>query len=177
LKQLLLSNIDGTLVDTAGAGLDALLAGMRTPFPHTATAHFRPWTCAERPMPAVIRDLFRACGVDNTPQNRDRFVGAYLQRLEAGLAAEPGPRTPRALPGVGSLLESLSADPDRFTIGLLTGNLEEGAFAKLRPFALELGFSGLVLSDWIVSTGPNWDQSLWIAPCGPLADPIPAGKP
>lgn len=141
MKQLLLFDIDGTLVDTAGAGLEALRAGMRDAFPAQSRAPLPPLDLRGATDAGVIRDLFEACGVEGSLQNREQFVAAYLRRLQQFLSAPPGSALPRALPGVGALLSHLSANPDRFTIGLLTGNLEAGALAKLRHFDLDRFFS------------------------------------
>jgi phosphoglycolate phosphatase-like HAD superfamily hydrolase len=58
---------------------------------------------------------------------------AYLSALRRELAL-PDPRR-RVMPGVRPLLEVLAARPDVF-VGLVTGNIEEGARAKLDAFGL-----------------------------------------
>jgi phosphoglycolate phosphatase-like HAD superfamily hydrolase len=140
LKQLLLFDIDGTLVDTAGAGLAALHNGLRDAFPDL---------CQE-PLPAldlrgatdagVIRQLFVDCGIELNPTNQARFTSAYLACLQAGLSSPTGSREPVLLPGVAGLLQRLAVHPDQFSLGLLTGNMEEGAFTKLRHFQIDRYF-------------------------------------
>jgi phosphoglycolate phosphatase-like HAD superfamily hydrolase len=140
LKQLLLFDIDGTLVDTAGAGLAALHNGMRKAFPDL---------CQE-PLPAldlrgatdagVIRQLFVDCGIELNPTHQARFTAAYLACLQAGLSSPTGSREPVLLPGVTALLQRLAGLPDQFSLGLLTGNMEEGAFTKLRHFQIDRYF-------------------------------------
>ena len=59
---------------------------------------------------------------------------AYLDGLKTVLGV-PNPKR-RVLPGVRPLLDVLAARPDVF-LGLVTGNIEEGARVKLDAFGLE----------------------------------------
>ena len=69
------------------------------------------------------------------PRN-DEFLKNFVKDLGALRAelARPDPRR-RIMPGVRELLDALSSRPD-VLLGLLTGNIEEGARAKLEPFGL-----------------------------------------
>jgi phosphoglycolate phosphatase-like HAD superfamily hydrolase len=137
LKQLLLFDIDGTLIDTGGVGLAALVGGLCDSFPVEA-ANFHPDLDLRGATDAgVIRTLFVGCGIVDSPENRDLFLANYLRRLVSGLRHPTGPCKPRVLPGVQVLLADLAREPDRFVVGLLTGNLEAGAYAKLRQFDLD----------------------------------------
>jgi len=137
LKRLLLFDIDGTLVDTAGVGLLALRGAMLAAFPDLVREESLPELDLRGATDAgVIRLLFATCGVPHDDVLRSRFVTAYLAHLERGLASPPGPGVPRALPGVTGLLRDLARSPDRYALGLLTGNLEQGAYSKLRHFGL-----------------------------------------
>jgi phosphoglycolate phosphatase-like HAD superfamily hydrolase len=140
LKQLLLFDIDGTLIDTGGVGLAALHDGLRLSFPSQAAGALPALDLRGATDAGVIRTLFTACAIADSPHNRGRFVEAYLQCLTLGLQDPVPPCAPRMLPGVDSLLAGLAQSPDRFTLGLLTGNLEAGAFAKLRRFAIDRYF-------------------------------------
>lgn len=131
---LWLFDIDGTLVDTGGAGMASLR--------EAAEAHFG------RPAPALdlagstdagvvagLYEHFRA-----TPRDGDfeRFCARYLERLEHNLAH--GRFDPVVFPGVLDLLESL-AGRDDVAVGLLTGNIEDGARAKMRRVGLDHHFA------------------------------------
>src|SRR5438874_633848 len=71
---------------------------------------------------AIARDLFRMHGVPEETQTWDCFVAGYLRRLPGSLVSHPG----RILPGIGNLLDALRTRGD-VLIGLLTGNIREGA--------------------------------------------------
>jgi phosphoglycolate phosphatase-like HAD superfamily hydrolase len=60
----------------------------------------------------------------------DALTAAYLERLPSALVAKGG----HVLPGVFELLERLACEP--VAVGLATGNIREGAMAKLRHFGL-----------------------------------------
>jgi phosphoglycolate phosphatase len=63
-----------------------------------------------------------------------RAIGRYVELLNEELSA-PGNRA-YALPGVVSLLDALSARDD-VIVGLLTGNVMEGARAKLKAVGID----------------------------------------
>ena len=71
---------------------------------------------------AIATDLFRTHGVEPTEENWRRFYAGYLSRLDQALATHQG----FVLPGVPELLAVLAARGD-VTLGLLTGNMREGA--------------------------------------------------
>jgi len=133
---LVLFDVDGTLVDTAGAGRRALHAafeavhGLPDVAVRTAAVAF-----SGKTDPAIVAEMCAALAVA-APQAAD-FERAYLAALTAEMARADGRR--RVLPGVALLLETLSARPD-VHLGLLTGNVEAGARAKLAPFGLNAFF-------------------------------------
>jgi len=65
----------------------------------------------------------------------EAFMPATLDLYQARLLAWLRPGDVTAKPGVGPLLEALAAEP-RVTLGLLTGNLEPCARAKLAPLGV-----------------------------------------
>jgi phosphoglycolate phosphatase-like HAD superfamily hydrolase len=138
---LVLFDIDGTLIDTGGAGRRGLEASFRSVFglddvsDSAARVRFDGKTD-----PAIIADIAREAGVPAT-EVEARYADlqdAYLQALRKELAA-PNPRR-RVMPGVRPLLERLAARPDVF-LGLVTGNVEEGARVKLDAFGLNRYFA------------------------------------
>ncbi|HEX2477090.1 MAG TPA: HAD hydrolase-like protein [Lacipirellulaceae bacterium] len=122
-------DIDGTLVLTGGAG--------QTAFARTLAEDFgvaeidRTVAFAGRSDRAIAMDLFRSHGVAPTDENWLQFCAGYLPRLEETLATHQG----SVLPGVVNLLSTLAARGD-VALGLLTGNVREGARRKLGYYGL-----------------------------------------
>ena len=133
---LVLFDVDGTLVDTNGAGRRALHAafeavhGLPDVAARTAAVAF-----SGKTDPAIVAEMCAALAV--APPEAAHFERAYLAALATEMARPDGRR--RVLPGVGVLLETLSVHPD-VHLGLLTGNVEAGARAKLAPFGLNAFF-------------------------------------
>lgn len=133
---LVLFDIDGTLIQTAGAGL----RGMGAAF---ARLHNRPQALegipfAGRTDRAIISDGLRGIGVMPDDDEVLRLRDAYLDHLPREMASEVPPRA-CVLPGVGALLEALGRRSGQH-IGLLTGNFERGAALKLGHFGLWSAF-------------------------------------
>jgi phosphoglycolate phosphatase-like HAD superfamily hydrolase len=124
-----LLDIDGTLVLTGGAGQTAfaqtLAADFGIPEIETQVAF------AGRSDRAIVVDLLRGHGIAPTEANWQRFRSGYLSRLDDALANHQG----YVLPGVGKLLTTLAARGD-VVLGLLTGNVREGARRKLLYYDL-----------------------------------------
>lgn len=119
-----LFDIDGTLLNTGGAGQAAMEAAIRTSLGMTRPIHGV--TYAGRTDRGIIHDIFRFYAIEPTSERHDRFVAAYLAELPQQLARRPG----LILPGVAELLSHLHARDD-VMLGLLTGNLLAGARLKL----------------------------------------------
>jgi phosphoglycolate phosphatase len=124
-----LLDIDGTLLLTGGAGQAA--------FAQTLAAEFgiaeiiNSVMFAGRSDRAIAMDLFRLHGVEESTDNWQRFCAGYLSRLEAALKAHQG----FLLPGATELVTAL-AGRDDVALGLLTGNVREGAKRKLVHYNL-----------------------------------------
>src|SRR6516162_3053914 len=121
---VVLFDIDGTLVTSGGAGKAAMEQGLASAFGVPARSDGVPYS--GRTDRAIGRDLFQLHGVALTAENWDRFLRAYLGHLPDCLDRHPG----RILPGIAALLERLAA-LDHVTLGLLTGNIRDGARLKL----------------------------------------------
>jgi phosphoglycolate phosphatase-like HAD superfamily hydrolase len=128
-----LFDIDGTLIHTGGAGGAALLAAFREEFGIEQPAEVMFSGRTDR---GIARDLFTAHGVPDTAENWERLRLAYLARLGHYLPKHQG----RVLPGVVELLEHLARRHDA-AIGLLTGNVQDGARLKLTHYALHQHFA------------------------------------
>jgi len=125
-----LFDIDGTLLSSGGAGKHAMYAAIASAFGVEELIDDVPF--AGRTDRAIGRDLFLRHGLDDSEANWQRFVRAYLDHLPRSLASRPG----CVLPGVASLLEHLHGRGD-VAIGLLTGNLSDGAKSKTRHFGID----------------------------------------
>lgn len=128
--QVLFFDIDGTMLNTGGAGQRAMeLAlvedfGIDFPFDGVLTAG--------RTDRGISDEIFERYRLDDTPAERERFMRSYLERLPHCLQELPG----ALLPGVHELLDQL-AQQDQCVLSLLTGNYVEGAWIKLRHFRID----------------------------------------
>ena len=129
MKRLVLFDIDGTLLTTDGAPRRAFHRAMLEVYRTTgpiATHAFDGKTD-----PQIARELLTHAGLP--PGAVDRGLAAlwsaYLRELSAEFA-QPGTRT-TVLPGVRPLLAELETRTDDVVLGLLTGNIEQGATLKL----------------------------------------------
>lgn len=124
-----LFDIDGTLIRTEGAGQRAF-----------AEAFFEAFGVAElsedvsyagRSDRGIAGDLFGIHGIENTPTNWERFRQTYVGLIAKHVAERDG----EVLPGVFELIERVEALGD-VHVGLLTGNIEAAAEAKLSHYGL-----------------------------------------
>ncbi|MEN3941420.1 HAD hydrolase-like protein [Prosthecobacter sp. SYSU 5D2] len=132
MPRLLLFDIDGTLLDTGGAGGASLLDAVEEVL-GVAREKLPPLDLAGATDGGVIRKLFGQTGHEVTDTLVRQYLECYLQRLQARL--NHSSFAGQTLPGVLSLLPLLMnrADVD---VGLLTGNVRAGAEAKLQRFQL-----------------------------------------
>jgi phosphoglycolate phosphatase len=134
---LLLFDIDGTLLDTGGAGLRALRDAWIEEFDLRDRTHdFPRLDLAGSTDSGIVRFLFDHFGMEHDPDRTGRFFHRYAGHLRRELAADHGPRRGRLLPGVTQLMASLRAAEGSHALGLLTGNTAEGARTKVEHFGL-----------------------------------------
>jgi len=124
-RRLALFDIDGTLVADGGAAREAFAAGLREVFGYTGD--LRRYDFSGRTDPQIAHTVLRDAGF--TAEEIDGRMPALWERYVAGLAAA-APGRVRELPGIRALLDALEATAE-VTIGLLTGNIEQGARIKL----------------------------------------------
>jgi phosphoglycolate phosphatase-like HAD superfamily hydrolase len=129
MNTLLLWDIDGTLVNSGGAGMRALTAALPVAFGVAGSLEDIPF--AGRTDRWIMRQILSKFGLAPTEANFTRLTEAYLAALPLQMAVSGA----RVLPGVVVLLETAASRPGTAQ-GLLTGNLRRGAEAKL-------GFHGL----------------------------------
>lgn len=129
-----LFDIDGTLIQSGGAGQLAFAETFAAEFGVNELSGVVAF--AGRSDRAIASELMRVHGVEPTDENWQRFRAAYLDRLPSALRRREG----RVLPGVPELLTQL-AEWGRPLIGLLTGNIREGADHKLQYYGLAEHFN------------------------------------
>ena len=128
--RLVLFDIDGTLVSTGGAGIKAFGEAFEAAFGVVnATAKIK---FAGRTDYSLFRELCQRNGVGHTPENRESFFSHYLRLVDSHLDTNKG----GPFPGVVRLLDDLAVLPDAPVLGLLTGNIREGAKRKLGAYGL-----------------------------------------
>jgi phosphoglycolate phosphatase-like HAD superfamily hydrolase len=131
---LFLFDIDGTLVDTGGAGMQALQEASHELFGHIGP----PLDLAGSTDLGVVANIFAYFGKPATAEETAAYFDVYLRRLEWNLSQGLFPG--RVLDGVPEVLAALAAKPGA-TLGLLTGNTAAGAAAKMRHFGLDHYFA------------------------------------
>jgi len=127
--RLLLFDIDGTLVNTGGAGVESLKMTVRNRF--RTEDDLRDIEIAGKTDRAIIRDILCKYQVDPTEENITSFAREYIDGLPLCLSRTRG----RVLPGIQQVLERLKPQP-HIVLALLTGNLQEGARLKLQHYGL-----------------------------------------
>ncbi len=124
-----LFDIDGTLLLTGGAGKSCFLDTFREDFQIADPQGEVPF--AGRSDRAIAHDLMQVHGVKPSAENWQRFLTGYCQRVDEALDRCTG----ALLPGVVELLDELGR-LEHVAVGLLTGNVEHGAWAKLGHYGL-----------------------------------------
>ncbi len=140
---LVLFDVDGTLVDTAGAGRFALQNAFIQTFGIDAVAsaeNNRSVRFAGMTDPAIIEALAAAGGVppERLGKQYPTLIATFYDLLKSEMKRLDGQA--RVLPGVIALLEQLDG-LETIRTGLITGNLEHGARIKLEPFDLNRFFA------------------------------------
>lgn len=130
---VLLFDIDGTLIDAGGAGQAAMEAALAEEF--GATQAVTGISTAGRTDRAIAADLFQFHEVEFNDLHLSRYLKSYFRLLPDALRTRSG----MILPGVVALLERLRLRND-VLLGLLTGNFAEGAQLKLSHYGLDHHF-------------------------------------
>jgi phosphoglycolate phosphatase len=131
--KLVLFDIDGTLLRSDGAGRRAVNRALREVFGSTGPSTYMFDGKTDR---QIVRELMRHEGHEDERIDADmqRLLDRYVQCLHEELNAPGFSAAP--LPGVPALLDELEARED-VIVGLLTGNIEPGAHAKLRAVGID----------------------------------------
>ena len=128
---LVLFDIDGTLLLTQRAGMNAMCDAGRELFGQSFTMDGVEF--AGRLDCLIWLDLVRLNALEDTQANHDRFRTTYGLHLRRRLDTE---RKTLLLPGVGDLVQRLDAERG-VTLGLLTGNYPETGRMKIASAGLD----------------------------------------
>jgi phosphoglycolate phosphatase-like HAD superfamily hydrolase len=129
MRRLVLFDIDGTILLTSGAGRRAIVAALAGEV--SDTTGFDRVRFDGKTDPQIVAELLGTAGhavereSDRVRAVCERYVGLLARELELPSASTT------LMPGVPGLLDRLEAEPG-VVLGLLTGNLADGAALKLR---------------------------------------------
>jgi phosphoglycolate phosphatase-like HAD superfamily hydrolase len=132
--KLVLFDIDGTLLRSEGLGRASMRSALAEVFGAAGDETYRYDGKTDK---QIVRELMRLEGHsdDAIDERMERLIARYVGGLDERIAA--GNYAVRMLPGVPELLDELEQQ-DGIALGLLTGNVAEGARRKLA--AAGLGF-------------------------------------
>lgn len=132
--KLVLFDIDGTLLLTDGAGRRSMEGALQEVFGAAGDTTYRYDGKTDR---QIAREQMRAAGFDDAhiDSRMHDVLQAYIARLSAELKHDPD--AARLCTGVNPLLDALEAH-ERATLGLLTGNIADGARHKLAAVGIDV---------------------------------------
>lgn len=141
--KLILFDIDGTLISSGGAGTLSLDLAFQEVF--GIPSAFRGIGMAGKTDIQIIKEGLVRHGLSSENGVIPRVVDSYLRNLEVEIGRARGKHLK---PGVREALEALAEEERGTALGLLTGNLEQGARIKLAVFGINGYFaSGAFGSD------------------------------
>ena len=132
MRRLVLFDIDGTLLTTDGVAGRAFRAALEHVFGTSGPA--KGYSFAGKTDPQIARDLLLAGGVHEP--TIDERLAAVWEHYTPALERQIVHAETRVFPGVHELVERLHRHPDAI-LGLLTGNLRDGARIKLGAAGLD----------------------------------------
>jgi len=129
--QLVLFDIDGTLVNTGGAGTEA----MNRTFAEICqiAEAFADIHMSGKTDPAILAEALAHHQLQPGDGILEAFHDRYIFHLRHTIQQSKRPR--RLMPGIPELLEALAPRSD-VLLGLLTGNFAQGAQLKLESFGI-----------------------------------------
>lgn len=142
LPQVILFDIDGTLLSTGGAGMKAFHSAIENNYPSQLKKCGGSLTLdmAGSTDYGLVIEIFEALGIEDSATERESFFAQYLHCLEHNLS-DPS-YIGSLMPGITELLERLSyeANNGKLILGLLTGNIAAGAALKLKKYRVDKYF-------------------------------------
>ena len=128
-KRLLLFDIDGTLINSGGAGVHALIVAFKERF--GVDDDFQDIEIAGMTDSGIVLSILNKHKIPATTENVSGFLDSYVHFLSLELPRRKG----ELLPGVLELLERLKSRP-HVVLALLTGNVSRGAQLKLEHYGV-----------------------------------------
>ena len=128
-KRLLLFDIDGTLIDSGGAGIEALKDVLQKQF--GISDDLRGVEIAGQTDTGIVHQILRKQNIAVDDKTTAAFLDLYVECLARELPQRKG----KILPGVEELLGQLRASSQN-VLGLLTGNVKRGAELKLSHYGI-----------------------------------------
>jgi phosphoglycolate phosphatase-like HAD superfamily hydrolase len=128
--RLILFDIDGTILSSGGAGVRALNNAFRDVL--SAEYTFTDIILAGKTDLQIIREGLDHIGIPSDNGYVPQIIESYLCHL----AIEIGTSDKHLKPGIRECLEALEKRNSKYQMGLLTGNIEQGARIKLGSFGL-----------------------------------------
>src|SRR5712691_11482822 len=128
-QRLLLFDIDGTLIHSGGAGVQALKSAFQERFGiHDDLSDIE---IAGMTDSGIVVSILRKHKIPATSENVTAFLDSYVRFLSLELPRRKG----KLLPGVLELLEKLKSRK-HLVLALLTGNVSRGAQLKLEHYGV-----------------------------------------
>ncbi|MDQ6829934.1 MAG: haloacid dehalogenase-like hydrolase [Gemmatimonadota bacterium] len=131
--KLVLLDIDGTILWTDGAGRRAMESALTGVFGSPGAPSYR---YDGKTDGQIVRELMTQAG--HSTEDVERAIPDVMQRYLGMLESEltTGTRRVHVFPGVLELIDAVDAH-EGMLLGLLTGNLREGASLKLRAAGID----------------------------------------
>ncbi len=136
-NRLLLFDIDCTLLNTGGAGMNAFHGAIEDLYSDNLIGgNSLSLDMAGSTDSGLVIEIFKSLGIEDSVKERKVFFDNYLSKLNSNLSSSKF--AGHLLPGVDTLLKELSVNFQIHGVytGLLTGNLEEGAKMKVEHFGI-----------------------------------------
>ena len=131
--RIVLFDIDGTLLRSGGVGRISMERALTTVFGSVGKSEYHYDGKTDR---QIVRDLMRLEGFSDgeIDTQMDTLLDEYVSKLTQELAS--GNRSVLLLDGVRELLDALDRQ-EKVVVGLLTGNIQQGAHAKLSAAGID----------------------------------------
>jgi len=127
--KFVLFDIDGTLIDSGGAGVRSLNLAFEDMF--SVRDAFSTIGVAGKTDMQIMKEGLMFHGINYHNGVVPAFLKAYVKHLKANIDGSRG----HVNRGVKEALDILKSN-ENYILGLLTGNVEEGAYIKLETFGL-----------------------------------------